>query len=87
MSWSKRIFQSIYKRAKKINLTEEKSKSNFEGNKIRDFEWLQEVNHAWSTIGTPQNMEELAILRLLTLLRKLSIKSADKYLDQTGWHS
>lgn len=87
MSWGKKIFELLYKRNKFDYLSWLLEEEEMDA-RDNEYYWLEDCNMGWHSIqfsGAPSSMEELATLRLLTLLHKLSIKSANKFLDQKGW--
>jgi hypothetical protein len=87
MSWNKKIFDFFYKRSK-FDYLSWLIKDQEDDYNDKNYSWLEETNMGWNSykhFGAPNNMDELAQSRLLTLLRKLKLQTAKEICHLKHW--
>jgi hypothetical protein len=81
MSWQKKVYSHIHNREDKFDYIQWLRDEDEDCSNWDDWLWFRELEH-YDSWGAPKSLEELAQYRLLTLLRKLRIRSAKKLADQ-----
>ena len=85
MSWNSWFNKLSYKRDQKPDVNEELLKDILDEDEYRDFLWAQESNDAWFSHNTINSVSDLRKYKLMTLLRSLNLRIADKIIRVMEW--